>query len=190
MAQPGSRVLLVDTDMRRPRLHKVFGLSNQRGGVTSLLLGETSIEEAALATEVPNLYLLPCGPTPPNPAEICQSDRFRSMVAQLRDHFDLVLMDSPPAIVVTDSVIISTIVDGTLLVARSGYTSRAALRESARQIFDVGGHIAGCIVNDMDLHKRAYGYQRYRRYGYYRYGSYRYGQYYGNYGESEKGTAG
>lgn len=176
MAQAGSRVLLVDTDMRRPRVHRVFGVAGSKG-VSSLLLGDDKPEDVIKTTEVPQLFILPCGPIPPNPAELCQSERFKQMLAGLTERFDRVVLDSPPVLVVTDSAVLSTHVDGTVLVARSGKTTRPALREAARQLSDVGATLFGCVLNDMNLERRAYGYYRYRRYGYSRYGhGYGYGR--------------
>ena len=186
MAQAGSRVLIMDTDMRRPRMHKIFGVPGTEG-LTSCLSGETSALEAVKTTDVNNLYLLPCGPTPPNPAEICQSKRFYALLEELGEHFDRVILDSPPVMVVTDAVVLSTMSDGTLLVARTGQTTRVALKEATRQLLDVSANILGCVLNDMDLEKKGYGYYRYRRYGYYRYGSYRYT--YGQYGDKNEEEA-
>lgn len=186
MAQAGQRVVIVDTDMRRPRLHRIFGVPGSEG-ITSVLLGSGQLAEVIKSTEVPDLFVLPCGPVPPNPAELCQSDRFRSLLDELSQRFDRVILDSPPVMVVTDAVVLSTLVDGTLLVARTGQTTRGGLRETARQLRDVNGRILGCVLNDMDLEKRGYGYYRYRRYGYYRYGYRRYG--YGQYGDSKNEEA-
>jgi len=183
MAIPvGSRVLIVDTDMRRPRLHKVFGVPGTVG-LSTILVGEGEIDEAVKTTEVPNLFVLPCGPTPPNPAELCQSERFKLLTDELAEQFDYVILDTPPIMAVTDAVILSTIVDGALIVARTGETSQAALQQSVRQLRDVGAHLLGCVLNDMDLERRGYGYARYRKSGYYRYG-------YGYYGDSEDQAAG
>jgi succinoglycan biosynthesis transport protein ExoP len=165
MAQAGSRVLLVDTDMRRPRIHRVFGVPGSKG-ISSVLLGQETIEDVVKTTEVPNLYLLPCGPIPPNPAEMCQSERFKQTLTDLEERYDRVILDSPPVLVVTDAAVLSTVADGTLVVARSGKTTRPALREAARNLGDVGAKLLGCVLNDMDLEKRNYGYYRYRRYGY------------------------
>ncbi len=170
MAQAGSRVLLVDTDMRRPRLHRIFGVANQTG-VTTILAGDAAIEDVVKDTEVPNLFLLPSGITPPNPAELCQSEKFKKLLDDLGDRYDRVIMDSPPIMLVTDAVVLSTLVDGALIVVRSGSTSRVALTEATRHLLDVGSKVLGCILNDFDLEKRSYGYYRYSRYGYYRYGS-------------------
>ena len=187
MAQGGSKVLLVDTDLRRPRLHKVFGIPN-REGVTSVLLGQTELDDAIKTTDVPNLFLLPSGPTPPNPAEICQSESFRGLLDDLSGRYDRVLLDSPPVGIVTDAVILSTLTDGTLLVARAGITSRAGLQEVYRQIADVGSTVLGCVLDDLDLERRGYGrYYGGKRYGYGRYG--RYGHSYRYYGEKEEDKA-
>jgi capsular exopolysaccharide synthesis family protein len=183
MAQAGARVVIVDTDMRRPRLHRIFGVPGA-DGITTVLLGSGKLDDEIKATEVPGLSVLPCGPIPPNPAELCQGEQFKGLLAQLAERFDFVLLDSPPVMVVTDAVVLGTQVDGTLLVARTGQTTRGGLLESVRQVRDVGSTILGCVLNDMDLEKRGYGYYRYRRYGYYRYGYSRYG--YGHYGEKEE----
>jgi polysaccharide biosynthesis transport protein len=183
MAQAGAKVLIVDTDMRRPRLHRIFGVPGSEG-ITSVLLDKGKLEEVIKTTEVPDLYVLPCGPIPPNPAELCQGERFKSLLGELCERFDRVLLDSPPVMVVTDAVVLGTIVDGTLLVARTSQTTRGGLRETVRQLRDVGGRILGCVMNDMDLEKRGYGYYRYRQYGYYRYGYSKYS--YGHYGDKEE----
>jgi polysaccharide biosynthesis transport protein len=149
-----------------------------------VLLGKEKLVDVVKATEVPDLFVLPCGPIPPNPAELCQSERFKTMLKELGERFDRVILDSPPVMVVTDAVVLSTIVDGGLIVARTGQTTRGGLRESVRQLTDVSATILGCVLNDMDLEKRGYGYYRYRRYGHYRYGYSRYG--YGHYGEKEE----
>lgn len=169
MAQAGSRVLIVDTDMRRPRLHRTFGVSSARG-LSSVLLGDSQVADEIKTTEVPNLFVLPCGPTPPNPAELCQSDGFRALLEQLGQSFDRVVLDSPPVMPVTDAAILSTMVDGTLVVARGGVTSRVLLRAVAAQIQSVGGRLLGCVINDLSTQKRGHGY--YYRYAYrgYRYG--------------------
>lgn len=182
MAQAGSRVLLIDTDMRRPRVHRVFGVPGAKG-VSSLLLGDEKAEDVIKTTEVPDLYLLPCGPVPPNPAELCQSERFKQMLAGLSERYDRIVLDSPPVLVVTDAAVLSTVVDGTLLVARTNKTTRPALREAARHLADVGANLFGCVLNDMDLEQRGYGYYRYRRYDYSRYS-------YGRPGDEEEAVTG
>lgn len=171
MAQSGQRVLLVDTDMRRPRMHKIFKLQTTHG-FSSLVAGEGPNENFICRTDVDNLWVLPCGPIPPTPAELLQSERCRSVVAELSRKFDRVLFDSPPLGVVTDAAILSQLCDGTVLVAKTGKTSRELLLRSRKMLLDLKANILGCVLNDLDLQSRSgYGYR------YYHY-HYRYGRYY------------
>jgi capsular exopolysaccharide synthesis family protein len=178
MAQSGARVLLVDTDMRRPRVHRIFGISGEAAGVSTIVAGEGTIEQAVRSTEVPGLFFLPCGPIPPTPAELLHTERFRALAAQLEEKFDRVIYDSPPLGAVTDAAILGTITDGVLLVAKNGKTSRDMLSRSRRQLRDVKAVILGCVLNDVDLDGPRYTYYRYGRYAYY-------GK---PYGESDKPT--
>ncbi len=167
MAHSGKRVLLLDTDMRRPRLHKAFGV-NSRVGLTSVLAGERSMEESIQTTMVEGLWLLPCGPIPPNPSELLHTASFSRLLAQLKEGFDIVVLDSPPVGVVIDAAIIGPQVDGAIMVAKSGRTSRDALKHALRQMGDVGANILGCVLNDVDLSKQSgYGGYYYYRGGYY-----------------------
>ncbi|MCS6912195.1 MAG: polysaccharide biosynthesis tyrosine autokinase [Myxococcales bacterium] len=176
MAQSGTRVLLVDTDMRRPRLHKVFGLSSGGIGLTTAIAGEVSALDAVQPTGEANLYFLPCGPMPPNPAELLQTERFRQIVQELSRSFDKVIFDSPPIGAVTDALVLSQVADGVILVAKSHKTSRDMLRRALRQLQDLSAHMLGVVLNDLDLDSRrkGYGYPYYYYYksGYYKYGSY------------------
>jgi capsular exopolysaccharide synthesis family protein len=186
MAQSGSRVLLVDTDMRRPRMHKVFGLPSGGVGLTTAIAGEVPTLEAVRRTEHENLYLLPCGPMPPNPAELLQTERFRQIVAELAQNFDKVIFDSPPIGAVTDPLVLSQVTDGVVLVAKSHKTSRDMLRRAQRQLQDLSATLLGCLLNDLDLESRRKGYG-YPYYYYYKSGYYRYGYYsYGSNEEEEK----
>jgi capsular exopolysaccharide synthesis family protein len=166
-AQGGQRVLLVDTDLRRPRLHTVFGLGREVG-LTSVLLDESRLGEAVRPTEVPNLSVLPCGPIPPNPAELLHTERFRSVVAELCRRFDRIIFDSPPVAAVTDAQILASEVDGVILIGKAGKTSRDALSRARRQLVDVGARIVGALLNSVDLTDRSgYYYDYYGRYGAY-----------------------
>ncbi|MFT3775558.1 MAG: polysaccharide biosynthesis tyrosine autokinase [Minicystis sp.] len=122
MAQAGQRVVIIDCDLRKPRLHRIFGKDSKVGVTTALL--EESIDNAVLATEVPNLSVISAGPIPPNPAEILHSERFKAFLEQVQGRFDRVILDSPPIVPVTDGVILSTIVDGTILVVRAFKTTK------------------------------------------------------------------
>lgn len=166
MAQAGQRVCLVDCDLRRPRLHRVFGKPSN-AGLSMALLDPSTITDELLETQVPGLSVLPAGPIPPNPAEILQSDKFRKLLALLLERFDRVLLDSPPVGPVTDSALLATQVDGTVLVVRAGIPSREMVREAKRTLVGVGGNVVGAVLNSVDVRRSDYsGY----RYAYYRKG--------------------
>ena len=172
MAQSGARVVIVDSDMRRPRVHTAFGMDNDEG-LSTAVLGTRKVEELVRPTQVPGLDLLPCGPIPPNPAELIHTERFREVVAQLERLYDRVVFDSPPVIAVTDPVVLSRYVDGVVMVLKSLVTNRRAAKFAVKQLRDVGANILGAVLNDLDLENREYGYYHYyyyRKYGYY-YGS-------------------
>ncbi|HEY4240966.1 MAG TPA: polysaccharide biosynthesis tyrosine autokinase [Kofleriaceae bacterium] len=173
IAQSGQKVLLVDTDMRRPRLHASTGVSRARG-LSNLILGDEDYDGIIQPTEIPNLFVLPCGPTPPNPAELLMSKRFETVLAELKKRFPRIILDSPPLGPVTDAVVLSRHTDGVLMVARSGKTMRDDLARAARMVKDVGGEVFGVIVNELDRRDRD---------SYYYYG------YYNTYGEESPGTA-
>jgi succinoglycan biosynthesis transport protein ExoP len=166
MAQGGARTLIVDSDMRRPRLHKILKVGNERG-LSSLIVGEASIEDTVKSTDLPNLFVLPCGPLPPNPAELLQTDRFAALARELLQRFDRILFDSPPLLAVTDGALLSRVVDGTIVVVRSGRTTRDALQRARRHLDSVGAHVTGVVVNDVDLKSARYGGYNYYYYQYY-----------------------
>ncbi|MCC6528455.1 MAG: polysaccharide biosynthesis tyrosine autokinase [Polyangiaceae bacterium] len=159
MAQAGQRVLLVDCDLRRPRVHRVFADANERG-VTTVLMHE-ALDEALVETHVPNLSILTSGPVPPNPAELFHSDRFRRLLEELKGRFDRVVIDSPPVVAVTDATILSTLVDGTVVVARAFHTRKELARHAVRSIRDVDGKIAGTVLNAVDFSRLEYKYSYY-----------------------------
>jgi capsular exopolysaccharide synthesis family protein len=167
MAGAGSRVLLVDADMRRPRIHKIFGMEN-RTGLSSLILGDGTLASVIRQTLVTRLDVLPCGPVPPNPAELLHTVAFQRLLAEMASSYDRVVIDSPPVGVVADAVVVGTQVNGVLVVLRAGKTSRAAARQAVRQLQDVKAPIFGAVLNDLDLQDQKYGqYAYYYRYGYY-----------------------
>ena len=167
MAGGGTRVLLVDADMRRPRLHRVFGTGGG-AGLSSLILGEGTLGAAVKATQVPGLWVLPCGPVPPNPAELLHTAAFQRLLGEMAAGFDRVIIDSPPVGVVVDAVVMATRVDGTLMVLKAGRTSRDRARAAVRQLRDVNAPIFGAVLNDLDLQDQKYGqYSYYYQYGYY-----------------------
>jgi polysaccharide biosynthesis transport protein len=167
MANAGGRTLIVDADMYRPRIHKVFGWENDRG-LTAILLGEATVEEVVRETEVKNLFILPCGIRPPNPSEIIGSERFAEVLEELKSKFDRVIFDSPPVIALTDAVVLSTKVDGVVIVARAGSTKRDVARQTGNRLRNVSAPILGIVMNAVDLSLKSYGYNySYNRYGYY-----------------------
>jgi len=170
MAQSGQRTLLIDTDMRRPRLHKSTNVALSPG-LSNLLIGDDDYDSLIKPTEVPNLFVLPCGPTPPNPAELLLTKRFETVLRELGKRFDRIILDSPPIQPVTDAIVLSKRVDGVILVVRASKTMRDELRRSARMVRDVGGLIVGVIVNELDA-RDTYGGYGYSGHGYGRYGGY------------------
>lgn len=169
MAQSGSRVLIIDTDMRRPRLHKAFGVPNDLG-VSSLVVGEGRADDAVKSTEVPGLFLLPCGPVPPNPAELLHTKAFEDLLVQLGQRFDRIILDSPPVGAVADALVLATQVDGVVMVLKAGRTNRDQAMRTVRALRDVKAKLFGAVLNDVDLEKSKYGDYyygyTYRYYGY------------------------
>jgi polysaccharide biosynthesis transport protein len=166
LAQSGRRVLLVDTDMRKPRLHRVFKLGSSQG-VTTVLAGEATIDEVARDTGIPGVSLMPCGPLPPNPSELLHTRRFAEVIEEARSKYDIVIFDTPPLGAVTDPAVISTQVDGTIMVVRSGATTRNGVDAALRQLHSVSAKLIGIVLNGVDLTDSNYGsYYAYYR-GYY-----------------------
>lgn len=163
MAQAGQRVLLVDCDLRRPRLHRIFR-QDSAVGVTSAVIDPALLDDRDLGTEIPNLSVLPCGPQVPNPAELLHSESFARLLRLLAGRYDRLVLDSPPVVPVTDAAVLSTQVDTTLLVVRAFKTSRDLARQAARSLQDVGGAVPGVVLNAVDLNRREYGYYHYYYY--------------------------
>ncbi|OLE55854.1 MAG: hypothetical protein AUG51_01100 [Acidobacteria bacterium 13_1_20CM_3_53_8] len=158
MAQTGADVLIVDCDLRRPRLHAQFNIPNARG-VTNYLSGEAGLDELIRSYDkLPNLKLMTSGPVPPNPAELLGSDEMRKLLSELSERFTHVIIDSPPAISFTDASILSTLVDGVILVVHGGKSSRAVIRRAKQQLLDVGAHIFGVVLNNVKLESTDYYY--------------------------------
>jgi succinoglycan biosynthesis transport protein ExoP len=181
LAQTGASVVIIDADMRRPRLRSIFGLSD-RAGLSSILsseLSETEILALVSKDETTGLNLLTAGPIPPNPAELLGSDQMRRLLTILQSKFNHVVVDSPPVSSFTDGVLISSMVDGVLLVVHGGKSSRHVVKRSRQLLQDVGAKIFGVVLNNVNLQSHDYYY--YQRY----YGS----SYYKSDGEEEVETA-
>jgi len=145
LAQLGRRVVIVDCDLRKPRLHQVFRVSNRNGVVTHLTTHES--ESPFLPTEVPNLWIVPSGPIPPNPSELLSSDRMRDWVRSLRSRFDYVVVDTPPVLAVTDAVIAGQMVDGVVLTLCAGKVTREEARQCRDRLRQAGIKVLGAVLN-------------------------------------------
>lgn len=168
LAQNQLRVLLVDTDMRRPTIHRALGIPNIRG-VSNRLIGEASIDECVVHTEVPGLDVLTCGPNPPNPSELLDSEAFSEFLAEALAKYDRVILDSPPAGVVADATILAAWANVVVVVARPGKTPRDLLLSSIQQLRSATKAVVGCVVNAVRSDDLSYGSSTYyyRRSGYY-----------------------
>ena len=170
LAQTGASVVIVDADMRRPRLRGIFGLEAQ-AGLSSILSSEmTEAEMISLVVhdQASDLHILTSGPIPPNPAELLGSDQMRRLVSALQGYYTHVVIDSPPITSFTDGVLISTLVDGVLLVVHGGKSSRHVVRRSRQLLQDVGAKIFGVVLNNVNLQTHDYYYyQRYYSQNYY-----------------------
>lgn len=164
-AQSGKRTLIVDTDMRRPRLHKSFGVDNDIG-ISSYIVGEAPLDRVVRPSGVDGLDLMTCGPIPPNPAELLHTESFEQLLGKLRERYDRVIFDSPPVTAVTDSLVLSSMMDGVVLVIHANSTTLHAAQVARRRIEDVGGRIFGAVLNDVDLDDRRTS-EYYQQYYYY-----------------------
>jgi capsular exopolysaccharide synthesis family protein len=179
LAQRGSRVLLVDADLRRPGIENIFGL-RPRGGLSTLISGVDKLEDVLLAfPPVPNLWILPAGPLPPQPAELLSSTVMRDYIARWRNEFDHIIIDTPPCLSVTDAVVLSPEADRVILVARSGQTTKLALRRATEVLLQVNARVMGVVLNALNVHSAE---------GYYIYGG-RYTNRYYNEESPENGAA-
>ena len=177
LAQTGASVVIIDADMRRPRLRSIFGLS-ERAGLSSILsndLSDTEVLSILSKEDKTGLHVLTAGPIPPNPAELLGSEQMRRLLMTLQTQFKHVVVDSPPVSSFTDGVLISSLVDGVLLVVHGGKSSRHVVKRSRQLLQDVGAKIFGVVLNNVNLQSHDYRY--YQRY----YGS----NYYKNNGEEE-----
>lgn len=166
LAQLGASVLLIDCDLRKPTAHKIFGLSNTLG-VSTYLSSKADLTSLVQKTDVPNLWLLPSGAIPPNPAELVSSLKMRKMLQALAGIYDHIIVDSPPTMHVTDPVILSTMVDGTIIVVHGGKSTRDSVKRVRTEIANVGSRIFGVVLNNVDIRKDGYDYYYYRYYSEY-----------------------
>jgi capsular exopolysaccharide synthesis family protein len=151
LAQSGSRVLLIDADLRRPGIDKLFGFRS-RAGLSTLISGVDKMEDVVVPfTQVPNLWILPAGPIPPQPVELLGSTVMKDHITRWRDEFDHIIIDTPPCLSVTDAVVLSPEADRVILVARAGKTTKPALRRACELLLHVNARVMGIVLNALDL---------------------------------------
>lgn len=165
LANLGVSVLLIDGDLRRPAIHRQFKLTQPRG-LATYLSSNVAFDSVVYAAPIPNLTLLPCGPIPPNPAELIASERMRELLRTAAQQYDHILIDSPPLMNVTDPAILATLVDGVILVVQAGRSTRDVVRRAKQDLRSVGAKIFGVVLNNVDLKREGY-----HDYYYYRYHS-------------------
>ena len=168
LAQLGASVLIIDCDLRKPSAHKVLGVAHTRG-LSTYLSRNVNIDDCIQKLPIENLSLLACGPIPPNPAEMISSLKMRELLQTLRDRYDHIIIDSPPLLKVTDPVILSTLVDGVILVVHGGKSTREVVRRTRHELAVAGAKVFGVVLNNVDV-------QRGDSDGYY-------GDYYGDYSQ-------
>jgi len=155
MAQTGKSVLVVDADLRNPSQHKLFGLDN-REGLSAALLKDHDYQTYIRETAVPGVMVLTGGPMPPNPAELVGSKRMKCLIEEASEQFDIVLIDTPPIIAVTDAAIIAQEVDGVILVLASGEVNKEYALKAKELLDKVGAKILGAVLNKVDMKTSEY----------------------------------
>jgi capsular exopolysaccharide synthesis family protein len=156
-AESGHKVLLIDADMRRPLQHYMFSLSNLVG-LSTVLVNHGLLDEAIQQSTTPNLHVLPSGPTPHNPAEMLSSDRFRDLVAEMRLGYETVVIDSPPVLALSDSLVLGNVVDGTVLVINAQTSNRHFVRKAILELTHANARLLGVVLNDVRPQKDKFGY--------------------------------
>lgn len=156
-AQQEKSVLLIDADLRKPTVHYTFRVDNRRG-LSSVLVGETTLEEALTKSDIPNLDILSSGPIPPNPSELLGSNKMRNLIEEAKAIYDLIIFDTPPVLAVTDAQILANIVDGSLLVVRSKQTDQDSALKAKEHLEPAQSKLLGVVLNDVEKTKDQYYY--------------------------------
>jgi capsular exopolysaccharide synthesis family protein len=177
IAYSGESVLLVDADMRKPQIHKVFGLENRRG-LSNVIVGEEPDIYRSVLHE--KLDVMTCGPVPPNPADLLGSKKMAEFIDQMKGAYDKIILDSPPISSVTDAVVLSKLMDGVVYVVHGGATTRETAQHGSRVMRDSGAKVIGAVLNNIDIGRESYYYSHYYHYYYHYY------DYYGHDGEGKK----
>jgi capsular exopolysaccharide synthesis family protein len=165
IGQTGTRVIIVDADFRHPSLHKLLGLSSngtRMSGLSNVIVGKSSLDEAIVPTGCANLSLLPAGVMPPNPSELLASQRMRTVMQELQQRADIVLLDSPPCLLYADAVVLSGVTDGVLYILRAGGQDKAAQRRVQKQLQQQAkAHMLGVVFNDVEMDDSSSNYTYY-----------------------------
>jgi capsular exopolysaccharide synthesis family protein len=160
MAQAGQKVLIIDCDLRKPVQHNNFNFNNTVG-VTNCLVNDLELSKAVQNTEALGLDILTSGPIPPNPAELIASNKMAALINAARDAYDIVLVDSPPAVTVTDASLLATMVDGVLLVVKTASTKIELVQETKSILENANAKIIGVVLNQEDVNSSNYYYHYY-----------------------------
>jgi capsular exopolysaccharide synthesis family protein len=179
LAQTGARTLLIDLDLRKSSIGPVFGF-DASPGMSAYLSGNSDLASQIHESGYPNLFVIPAGPPPPNPAELIGSSQMDAGLRLLREYFTYVVIDSPPCVGLSDAVLLASRVDGVILVARAGATPKKALVRAAEALHRVGATFLGVLVNGVEMQPHAYGY-----YGAY---THHYGRYFSSEASADKGS--
>lgn len=190
LAQSGKRTVLLESDLRRPKVHKLTGVEN-KVGVVDVLRGTAEIESAVQTTQVPDLFIIPCGSRPKDPAELLARPEYETLLEDLRSRFDYVIVDTPPILAVTDPAGVAARVDGVIVCMRLSRHTRDLGKRTIDSLRDIGATVSGVVINGVE-ERDAYGYGNYRysdyRY-YYKSYNYKYGYGYGRYGSYNSYTS-
>lgn len=173
-AMTDRKVLIVDCDLRRPKLARLLQM-NSRVGLSNLIMNPELKKDAVLASKTPGLDVLLSGDIPPNPSELLGSPRMQRILAELREDYDFIILDSPPVNMVTDAVVLAPETDGVLVLVRANQTDRGAVIHAMEQLEYAKAKVLGFVLNDVNMEKTHYGYKMYRYKRYARYGRYGYG---------------
>jgi succinoglycan biosynthesis transport protein ExoP len=184
LAQSGKRTILVEADLRRPKVHKLTGVSNDVG-LVDVLRGDSELADAVQPTSLPEFFVLPCGKRPKDPAELLARPQFEQLLQVMREQYEYVIVDTPPVLAVTDPCGVAARVDGVIVCMRLSRHTRDLGRRTIEQLRDVGATLVGIVVNGVE-ERDAYGYGNYRYSDYrYYYKNYNYKYGYGNYGSKD-----
>jgi len=183
LAQSGQKVVLIDADLRRPRVHRIFNVPNRSGMSNLFVQSSISLDGSLQKTDIENLFILPSGEKPPNPSELLGSGKMSEILSFISEQADVLIIDSPPVMAVTDSSVLAPRADGVLLVVKPGVTKLAEAAQAVEQLFRVNANILGVVLNEVDLSKSRYGYYQYK--GYY----HSYSAYYGTGKKKKRGKS-